>query len=87
MLRIASAAIWQDGKVYTGKNHAELISEIYSTINRRVDAVQGFVTECGAFVDREMALEIARAAGQVVRKHGSPTELYSEDLLPEFVER
>lgn len=83
-MKIASAAICQDGKVYTGKNHAEIISEIYSITQRLVDGVQGFVTDCGAFCDREMAFEIASAAGQIVKKHGSPTdlELYSEDLLP-----
>lgn len=81
-MKIASAAICQDGKVYTGKNHAAIISEVYSIINRRVNGVQGFVTDCGAFVDREMAFEIASSARQIVKKHGLATELYSEDLLP-----
>jgi hypothetical protein len=81
-MEIASAAIMQDGTIFTGRNHAEIIAQIYSITRRRVDGAQGFVTDCGAFCDREMALEIALAAGQVVKKHGPQTELYSEDLAP-----
>lgn len=46
------------------------------------DVPQGFLTSAGTFVDRREALSIARAAGQLDgrEKHGSPEELYSEDL-------
>jgi hypothetical protein len=41
---------------------------------------QGFVTSTGRFVDRKEGLAIAKAANQIVKKHGSNRELYSEDL-------
>lgn len=41
---------------------------------------QGFVTTRGRFVDRKEALEIATKAGQIIKKHGNPTILFSEDL-------
>jgi len=41
---------------------------------------QGFVTTRGRFVGRKEALEIATKAGQIIKKHGNPTILFSEDL-------
>lgn len=44
---------------------------------------QGFVTSYGRFVNREVGLTIAKDRRQIVRKHPSPDELYSEDMWPE----
>ena len=41
---------------------------------------QGFVTNTGRFVDRKEGLTIATAAGQIIHKHPSYNELYSEDM-------
>jgi len=44
---------------------------------------QGFVTSKGRFVNREEGLTIAKDRRQIVRKHPTPDELYSEDMWPE----
>lgn len=42
---------------------------------------QGFVDQWGAFMGREEALEVARAAGQILRRcGGDETQLFSENL-------
>jgi hypothetical protein len=46
----------------------------------RGDAIQGFLTTKGRFVDRKKALAIATAREQVIHKHGNQSELYSEDM-------
>lgn len=46
----------------------------------RGEAVQGFLTTKGRFVDRKKALAIATAKGQIIHKHGNENELYSEDM-------
>lgn len=40
---------------------------------------QGFITDDGVYVERDMAAKIALLAGQV-EKLNAPPELYSEDL-------
>ena len=42
--------------------------------------IQGFVTNTGRFVDRQEGCAIARAAGQIVVKHGPDDTLFSEDM-------
>ena len=44
------------------------------------NSTQGFLTSTGRFVDRKEACVIARAAGQLIRKTGGDSTLYSEDL-------
>lgn len=46
----------------------------------RCETTQGFLTSKGRFVNREEALEIARAAGQVGDDAGYKKQLFSEDL-------
>lgn len=41
---------------------------------------QGFLTNTGRFVKRKEALGLARAYGQIVHKHPSYSELYTEDM-------
>ena len=77
-LRIKEAAILLDGKIWTGRRHGEIISKIVEAGGRTpVTADQGFVTECGKFVDRKEAAEIAFAAGQTSK---NVRILMSEDL-------
>lgn len=79
-MRIKEAAIIHDGKVWTDRRHHDVIRKIVDTLGPSAAPVtgeQGFVTECGQFVDRTMAAQIAFKAGQtpVLKK-----ELFSEDL-------
>ena len=83
--RIKCAAIRHVGHVFTGRRHCEIgLKMIEDGVCQKPypggDA-QGFVTECGAFVRRELALAIAIKAGQVEKgKTVHPTHLFSEDL-------
>lgn len=83
IMKIKCAAIKDvSGKVFTGKNHAvcyQLMKD--SGIECGRNCVQGFVTECGKFVDRYEAAEIAFKAGQT-KKLESP--LFSEDLTGDW---
>jgi hypothetical protein len=84
-MRIKSAAIRYGGRIFPGKNHAEIGLKM---INLGICKPpypsgddQGFVTECGKYVRREPALMIAINAGQV--KGGETlhrNKLFSEDL-------
>lgn len=79
-MKIKEAAIRQDGRVWTGRRHDVVIKKIIEELGRDatpVRAEQGFVTECGKFVDRKEAAKIAFEAGQV--KELFPI-LMSEDL-------
>lgn len=44
------------------------------------NAAQGFLTTSGRFVDRKKGLKIATKRGQIIKKHGNESELYSEDM-------
>lgn len=82
--RIKEAAILHtDGKVYTGRRHHNVIATIVKETGvKRVGtgSIQGFVTEDGEFVDREVAARIALACGQIEKLKYNPRELFSEDL-------
>ena len=75
---IKEAAILKDGVIYTGKRHNEIIEANKSILGHfGSDEVQGFVTDCGDFVNRQVAAEIAVYRGQVAKYVQT---LYSEDL-------
>lgn len=42
---------------------------------------QGFTTSTGRYVDRFEAMDIARAAGQIVGEPSMPDRLFSEDIF------
>ena len=78
---IKHAAIKQDGIVYVGKRHHNVIAiMIECGLPAPIRGVQGFVDNNGVFVDREEALKIAEAAGQIVKKHPPLYRLLSEDI-------
>jgi hypothetical protein len=102
--RIKLAALKYRGKVYTGKTHFQALQAIedanpdiadegIGTWSWIEDIEEGFTTSKGNFVDRDQALEIAKAAGQVkkTKKVGMPGEdkrgergyLVAEDLIDE----
>lgn len=79
-MRIKEAAILHDGKVWTGRRHHNVIQKIIEELGREAAPVtgeQGFVTECGKFLDRKDAARVAFEAGQVPELY---TVLMSEDL-------
>lgn len=76
------------GIIVSGHRHADIIYTVYNLLGKRTctngddctgESEQGFVTNKGRFVDRQEAMLIARAAGQVISDTTSDT-LYSEDL-------
>lgn len=82
--------VWR-GRVYEGRNHAEIIHRLATTITKAewpVTGLQGFTTTKGVFVDRETARIIAKDAGQIIygaKQNGKavghhPTKLFSEDF-------
>lgn len=80
--RIAAAACRPDaGPVYhlpPPARHHDVIRA--AGIMFRPDQ-QGFITDCGRWVDRQEALRIARAAGQLIGEPSAPSHgLYSEDV-------
>jgi len=82
-MKIKCAAIkTKDVRVFEGKNHAICFEQIRKhNIELCKHCIQGFITECGKFVDRYEAAEIAFKAGQT-KKLESP--LFSEDLTGEW---
>uniref|UniRef100_A0A6M3KX46 Uncharacterized protein n=1 Tax=viral metagenome TaxID=1070528 RepID=A0A6M3KX46_9ZZZZ len=81
---IKEAAIFKDGKIWTGRRHSDVIhTMIQEGELSPITEIQGFVTDDGKFVDRNEAFEIAIACGQI--KDPGPSKvrmriLMSEDL-------
>jgi hypothetical protein len=86
-MKIRCAAIFYKGIIYAGKSHSEIGIHLCNEgivpegeMYPGGDA-QGFVTECGIFVNRNAAFVIALKAGQIVEgKTFQPDKLFSEDL-------
>lgn len=79
-MRIKEAAILRDGVIWTGRRHHNVILKIVETLGISVAPVldpQGFVTECGKFLEREEAAKVAFEAGQIP---ALKKMLFSEDL-------
>lgn len=79
MEKIVQAAIWQDGIMYVGRRHYNIILDMVENygLASPIRGCQGFVTNTGRFVERDEAAEIAFKAGQVKKQH---SKLFSEDL-------
>lgn len=80
-MKIEQAAILQDGIIYTGKRHNEIINDMVNNygLSKPIKGEQGFVNDLGEFVDRLTAAKIALESGQIARLD-SPPDLHSEDL-------
>ena len=80
-MKIKCAAIFHDQKIWEGKNHADIIGDLINAgyAGPIPNEGQGFVTDCGNYVSRKAAGEIALKAGQI-KKLQWPPLLYSEDL-------
>lgn len=78
---IKHSAIKQGGIVYVGKRHHNCIAVMIECgLPKPITGEQGFVTDKGEFVTREEALKIAVENNQIIKKHGIPSQLYSEDI-------
>lgn len=77
--KIASAAIKHDGRIWTGRRHAEIMSQMREELGsvKVPQEEQGFMTDTGEFVNRFQAGAIAFRAGQTKQRHQT---LLSEDL-------
>lgn len=77
---IASAILWED-KIYTGKRHCNIISDMVTKhgIKPPIKGKQGFIDENGNFLDRKTAAKIAIETKQIEKLNWPPL-LYSEDL-------
>lgn len=80
---IDKAALRKDGKIYTGKNHAQCFIQEPKGVLR--DAEQGFLTVNNIFVDRILGLKIANYFNQIKFKHPPENLLFSEDLLEDVI--
>lgn len=80
--RIVAAAIQQDGVVYTGPHHHQIIRYMVALPLgiKTVKGVQGFITSANRFVGREEAVGVAAKAGQIEHLSELPHGLFSEQL-------
>jgi len=81
-MKIKEAAYRQDGVIYTGKRHSEIIKrmvEVHGVPKPIGPENSGFVTDSGEFVDRLTAAKLALESGQITELKWPP-DLYSEDL-------
>lgn len=84
--RIVRAAVqYPSGTIFSALSpakHGEIIffMALQKKAGIRNTRHQGFVTSHGQFVSRKKALAIALAANQIIKKHPSFKELYSEDM-------
>jgi hypothetical protein len=81
-LRIVAAAVLHAGKLYTGKRHGKIMSEIYKECGfcKIPQEEQGFTTSTGTFVNRFQAGAIAYRSGQTTVRHQT---LLSEHVWPD----
>ena len=77
--KIVASAVKKDGVLYTGVTHADCLKQ--APMGTLRDAEQGFITDKNVFVNRKIALRIAKHYKQVIKKHPPYNELMSEDML------
>ena len=80
---VCAANRYPDGLVVCGPRHFDSVmhAQLRAAGGERSVAEQGFVDQHGVFLTREEAMEIARAAGQIVRRCGGDSiRLFSENL-------
>ena len=77
--RIVCAALLNNGCIYMGREGHYIIFPM-EPIGVLRCATQGFVTENGYFVERELGLQIATYYDQIEHKYNPLDKLVSEDL-------
>jgi hypothetical protein len=80
---IIAAAIRQDGKVWTGRNHASIISAMINEgLPPPIKGEQGFIDDKRNFLDRHAAGEHAIACGQIEHVRWPGMGLDSVEIYP-----
>lgn len=79
--KITSSALREkkSNKIYIGKRHCDCF--VQRPKGELVSAEQGFLTANGVFVNRKVALKIAKHYKQIKEKHPPKNELFSEDIF------
>ena len=77
--KVVQAALRKNNEIYVGKTNSDCFKQ--RPIGELRGAEQGFITEKDYFVNRKIALRIARHYKQFKYKHPPFDELMSEDLL------
>lgn len=81
---VAAAAIRQNGVIYTGVHHHQIIHQIVTVTGiKPCTGEQGFIDDKGNFLTREQAAQLALKSGQLKqpRYPNDPNpQLFSEDL-------
>ena len=72
-------SIKKNNMLYIGANHAECLKKAPKGMLK--NAEQGFLTDNQIFVDRKLALKIAKHYKQIIKKHPPYNELMSEDMF------
>jgi hypothetical protein len=62
---IQQAAIWNNGIIYKGKRHKDIVMYQPKHLNIRKGGIEGFVTTSGMFLDRKEAAALAYQSGQI----------------------
>ena len=62
---IQQAAIWNNGIIYKGHRHKDIVMSQPKHINIRKGGIEGFVTTAGLFLDRKKAAKLAYEMGQI----------------------
>ena len=76
--KIIASALKHSDLIYVGKRHSDCFIQKEKGILR--NAEQGFYTEKRKFVDRKLALKIAKHYNQIIKKHPPYDQLLSEDI-------
>jgi hypothetical protein len=79
---VSSALLLTDGEVVKGYRHWQAFTLTRAKRKTYKKAVQGFVTDTGAFLDRDQAARHAYRCRQVERRIAVRGHLMSEDLWP-----
>ena len=77
--KIKCAAVMQDGKIWKGHRHGDIIRQMVEEKCSTVGAMQGFVDEDENFLTRKEAYVRAVECGQIEDVHTAKV-LLSEDL-------
>ena len=79
---IASAAIWTENKIYTGRSHPDIkFAWISDGVKlSKEDYVEGFVTDDDIFLNRKEAAEEAFKCGQIKKEKHSLESWMISDL-------
>ncbi len=80
--KVVCAALFHNNCIYIGREGHHVIFPMESIGVLRC-AKQGFVTENGYFVDREIGLFLAEYYNQIEHKYNPKDQLVSEDLKKE----